>query len=179
MHLTCPLLIVVLPEHTIGNGHGVELPHVGVHKPATSSTVPVALTGETVTVKFIGWPEMEGLGLDVRVVLVPVSATGGELLPLYMLLPPYVAVTLWLPLLKATVMLTHCPLPLVQVGWEYKVAEPIVAPLSKNVTVPGAFEGETMAVRISPPGVGAKWIVVVVFVLLLTIWDKTADVLLL
>ena len=80
MHFTCPLLIVVLPEHTIGNGHGVERPHVGVHNPANNFTVPVALAGNTVAVKFIGWPEMAGFGLEVRVMLVPVSAIGNELL---------------------------------------------------------------------------------------------------
>ena len=72
--------MVVLPEHMIGNGHGVELPHVGVHNPANNSTVPVALEGKTVAVKVIGCPVMEGFGLDVRVVLVPVTVTGNELL---------------------------------------------------------------------------------------------------
>jgi len=74
--------MVVLPGQMIGNGHGVELPHVGVHNPANNSTVPVAVEGETVAVKFIACPEIEGFGLDVRVVLVPVTVMGDELLPL-------------------------------------------------------------------------------------------------
>ena len=82
MHRICPLLMVVLPEQMIGNGHGVERPHVGVHNPANNPTVPVALAGKTVAVKFIGWPEMAGFGLEARVVLVPVSVMGNELLPL-------------------------------------------------------------------------------------------------
>ena len=80
MQVICPLLMKLLPEHTIGNGHGVEPPHIGVYNPANSSTVPVALEGVMLTLKVIGSPEMEGLGLDVRTVLVPATIIGSELL---------------------------------------------------------------------------------------------------
>ena len=80
-------------------------------------------------------------------------------------------------MLRLTVMPTHCPLPLVQMGCKYKKAEPIIAPLSRNVTVPGAFDGETWAVKLIPPGTGVAASVVVVLVLAFIVCVSTAEVL--
>src|ERR1035441_8107846 len=49
LQLACPLFTVgVPPEQRIGNGHGVDPPHVGVRNPAKNCTVPVALKGKKI-----------------------------------------------------------------------------------------------------------------------------------
>jgi hypothetical protein len=64
VHFVCPLLSVPVSAHRIG------------WPLALNETDPTAVEGETVAVKITECPTVDGLRLEVRLVVVPVQATG-------------------------------------------------------------------------------------------------------
>ncbi len=141
--------------------------------------MPVAADGETVAVKVTNCPKADGLRLDVRVVVVlvlpavfTVCVMAGDVLPLQLLSPPYVAVIGWLPTMRVEVDKVALP-PL-------NVPLPSVVAPSKNVTVPVAVDGETVAVKVTicPEVDGLRPdVVVVVVAALFTVCERAAEVL--
>ena len=112
--------------------------------PSKNVTVPVAVDGETVAAKTTDCPTFDGLGLDVSVMVVlylTVCIKTAEVLLLLLVSPLYVAVIEWFPTERLEVEKVALPPP--------KVPVPNMDVPSRNVTVPVAVAGATVAVNVT------------------------------
>src|SRR3989441_2175860 len=167
------------------------LPLPGSARPSTvapSRKVPVPVgtpaVEVTVALRVTACPVVEGFGVEVRVVVVAAAAgafttwvTTAEVLAANVALPPYAAVSGWLP--AASVEVESDALPLTS------GAVPSTVAPSRNVTVPvGTPAAEvTVAFRVTACpvvegfGVEVRLVVVAAAAGGFTIWVTTADVL--
>jgi len=123
-------------------------PLPSVVDPSKNVTTPVAVEDETVAVNVTSCPELDGLRLDARLVLVvvlvevfTVCISVPEMLPLKLLSPLKLAWMEWLPTLRLEVERVAMP-PL-------RVALPMFVSPSKKLTIPLAVAGVTLAVRVT------------------------------
>ena len=116
--------------------------------PSKNCTEPVAVEDETVAVKVTVCPLFEGLRLDASVVVVPavftVWASGKDVLPLWLALPPYTAVIEWAP--PARLEMGKVATPLASSDDEPRVVLP-----SLKVTLPAGVPAKdaTVAVKVT------------------------------
>ena len=90
----------------------------------------------------LGLEEAKGAtAIDTRVIGFTTWVNAGEVLPASFASPPYCAVIAWLPATRAEVLSVACP--------EFNAALPMLVAPSKNVTVPVAVEGVTVAVNVT------------------------------
>ena len=135
-----------------------------VFAPSRNVTVPVGVpfpgaTLATVAVKVTDWPTSEGLADELTVVEVPPAATvcvtTGDVLTPSVELPPYIAVIECVPTVSADDEKSAIPVP--EFG---SVTAPIVFVPSRNVTLPVAPVGVTVAVQLTAcpntEGLGAQ-----------------------
>ena len=146
--------------------------------PSLKVTVPVAVDGETVAVNVTEEPYVDGFDDDVTVTVVftllTVCVNTDDVLLLSFASPPYEAVIECVPPVSVEMLKVAFPLPIVPV--------PSVVLPSRNVTVPVAVEGETVAVNVTAEpyvdGFNDDATVMVVLTLF-TVCVNTDDVLLL
>jgi ribosomal protein S5 len=112
--------------------------------PSRNCTLPVAVDGVTVTVKVTVWPSVAGFALDVSVSEEAALITwpiAGEVDPNTCESPLYAAMMECVPGVKAEVEKVAAP--------ELTVLVPIAVPPSRNVTLPVAVDGLTVAVNVT------------------------------
>jgi len=135
-----------------------------VFAPSRNVTVPVGVplpgaTLATIAVKVTDWPTSEGLADELTVVEVLLAATvcvtAEDVLTPSVELPPYIAVIEWVPTVNVDDEKIAMPVP--EFG---SVTVPIVFVPSRNVTVPVAPVGVTVAVQFTAcpntEGLGAQ-----------------------
>jgi len=149
-------------------------------EPSRNRTVPVAADGDTVAVNVTVRPFLDGLGVDVTVVVVlalsTVCRSTEEVLPVWLASPLYWDVMEWVPTASVDNEKAATPLAL-------SADVPIVEAPSMKVTVPVAPEdGLTVAMKVTtcPKADGLSddvKAVVVLTVLATTVCVREADVL--
>src|SRR5438552_16000124 len=154
--------------------------------PSRNVTVPVGtpVAEVTVALRVTACPVVEGFGVEVRVVVVAAAAgafttwvTTAEVLAANVALPPYAAVSGWLPAASVEMEIEALPLT--------SVAVPSTVAPSRNVTVPvGTPVAEvTVALRVTACpvvegfGVEVRVVVVAAAAGAFTTWVTTAEVL--
>jgi len=118
--------------------------------PSKNCTVPAAVPGDTVAVNFTPAPKVDGLRLEVRVVVVPAGLTvwvsAVEVLPLKVASPLYTALIECAP--PARLAVEKVAPPLASSADEPRVVLPSLK-LTLPVGVPVPDEGVTVAVNVT------------------------------
>jgi hypothetical protein len=113
--------------------------------PSRNCTVPVALDGVTVAVKVALCPTFSGdagpASVVVEFALPTVCTSAGDVLPAFVLSPPYTAVSEFDPTGKFATAICADPFA--------RAADPRTVAPFRNCTVPAAVEGDTVAVRVT------------------------------
>jgi hypothetical protein len=119
------------------------MPVPSVVLPSRNVTVPVAPNGETLAVNITDCPEMDGLALEVTVVVVLALTNWDQVTEDSPKAPSplYVATIEWVPNDRLEVVNVAAP--------RFSVRVPSVVLPSKNVTVPVAVDGDTVAVNVT------------------------------